>query len=402
MADSWSSHLEKYVRQLSESGAIRSVKVEAAFRRVPRHRFLEGFFHHQGDKWVKIECDPDRPTPEVLQVIYSNEPLVTRLRRIPGATGTDGETPAIREVPSSSTSEPGLVAYMLELLDFEPGMKVLEIGAGTGYNAALMAEIVGPAGSVVSVDIQDDVICQARRLIEKMGYSQVTLLARDGFYGAAEYAPYDRIVATVGCPELSPHWADQLADGGIMLVPLLFGGVYELTTVWRDGHRLRGRLDHGTGFIAIQGVLEKSDLLSTMSLSADWANARRFPLFENLTYPQLIGFGDFMILCDRRARASLFPHYVVGLFDERLGAVGVSLSSREILLDGEMRLMEELRELYDQWRVAGRPRRTDFELEFVRKPCGVDISTITREDSEKTWVIDCDHFQRVFRLRKSA
>lgn len=398
MTGPWPSYLERYIGELKDLGAIQSAKVEEAFRRVPRHRFLEGFFRRSEDGWAKVECDPDRPTPDVLEVIYRNEPLVTRLRRIPSSSGTGEGTPAAREVPSSSTSQPGLVAHMLELLKLEPGMKVLEIGAGTGYNAALMAEVVGPAGSVISVDIDEDVVAHSRRLMEKTGYSQVRLLVRDGFYGAVEHAPYDRIVATVGCPELSPHWVDQMGEEGFMLVPLLFGGVYELTKVWREGRRLRGRLLGATGFVAMQGVLEKAEP-SMGSSWADWKNARRFPAFEKLTYSQWMGFNDFVILSDRRARVQLSP-YVIGLLDERLGVVGISFSSGEILLDGDMRLVEEIRKLYDEWLVAGKPERSDFELEFVRKSGAVVAPANSKGDRGRTWVIDCDHFHRVFRLRK--
>jgi protein-L-isoaspartate(D-aspartate) O-methyltransferase len=73
-------------------------------------------------------------------------------------------------MPASSTSQPSLVAQMLELLDLTSGLRVLEIGAGTGYNAALMAELVGDQRLVVTVDVLDDVVAQTRRLLTRAGY----------------------------------------------------------------------------------------------------------------------------------------------------------------------------------------------------------------------------------------
>ena len=100
---------------------------------------------------------------------------------------------------------------MLELLDLTPGLKVLEVGAGTGYNAALLAELVGDQRLVITVEVAQDVVAQTRRLLAGASYPGITVLCRDGFDGVPEQAPFDRIVAMVGCADLSPQWAEQLA-----------------------------------------------------------------------------------------------------------------------------------------------------------------------------------------------
>jgi protein-L-isoaspartate(D-aspartate) O-methyltransferase len=104
---------------------------------VERHRFLRGF-----SRWdpatprpIRVEFDPARPSEEALRVIYSDQALGTRFR--------DG-------LPSSSSTQPFIMADMLEAFAPAPGMRVLEVGTGTGYNAALLAEIVGDEGSVVT------------------------------------------------------------------------------------------------------------------------------------------------------------------------------------------------------------------------------------------------------------
>src|SRR3984957_20846224 len=124
---------------------IGSERVAAALRAVPRHLFL-----------------PELPPEEA----YRDAAIVTK-------RDTDGH-------PISSSSQPAIMAIMLAQLGLAPGQRVLEIGAGTGYNAALMKHIVGPSGHVVSVDIEPDLVVAARDHLASAGYPDVTVGAADG------------------------------------------------------------------------------------------------------------------------------------------------------------------------------------------------------------------------------
>jgi protein-L-isoaspartate(D-aspartate) O-methyltransferase len=176
------------VARLVSLGRIRGPEVEAAFRAVPRHLFLP-------------ELEPEDA--------YRDHAVTTKWQ--------DGEA-------VSSASQPSMMAIMLEQLALRPGHRVLEIGAGTGYNAALMAHIVGPKGSVVAVDIDDDIVAGAGRNLAAAGVSGVTLSTEDGALGYPSMAPYDRIVITVGSWDIQPAWWSELADGGRLLLPLSVGG----------------------------------------------------------------------------------------------------------------------------------------------------------------------------------
>ena len=156
--------VERYVQALKTQGAIRSPAVERAFRTVERHRLVETFYTGPPD-FAPIRHHPDQPLPEHLERIYADTALGTRF---------------VGGMPASSTSQPSLVAEMLERLELTPCMKVLEVGAGTGYNAALMAEIVGDQRLVVTVDVLDDVVAQTRRLLARAGYPGIAVLLRDG------------------------------------------------------------------------------------------------------------------------------------------------------------------------------------------------------------------------------
>lgn len=175
---------QAYVDQLKQAGWIRTPSVEAAFRSVPRHHFL-----------------PNVP----LANAYQNQAIVTK--RINGKS-------------VSSSSEPGLMASMLEQLDLKPGHRVLEIGAGTGYNAALMAHIVGETGQVITIDIDEDIVEAAHQHLATAGYQRVQVVCRDGENGYLDFAPYDRIILTVGAWDIAPAWREQLSSSGCLLLPL--------------------------------------------------------------------------------------------------------------------------------------------------------------------------------------
>ncbi|GAA1463202.1 methyltransferase, FxLD system [Nocardiopsis exhalans] len=206
------------VTQLAETGAIRTEPVRTAFATVPRHRFL-----------------PAHPPQEA----YTNKYVVTHHT-------AGGEA-------ISSISQPSVVAMQLEQLDVRPGMRVLEIGAGTGYNAALMDELVGPGGKVVSIDIEPDVTAAAQVHLLDTGHDRVDVITGDGADGASDQGPFDRIIATTGVWDIPPAWWDQLAPGGRMVIPLRWRALTRSLTLEQVDDRLIAREVRLCGFIPMQG-----------------------------------------------------------------------------------------------------------------------------------------------------
>jgi protein-L-isoaspartate(D-aspartate) O-methyltransferase len=113
-----------------------------------------------------------------------------------------------------------MVASMLEMLEVADGQKVLEIGTGSGYNAALLASLAGAAGRVVTIEVDEDLAKGAAATLASEGFETVEVHSGDGRLGWQPLAPYDRIIVTASSPAPEQSWIDQLSEGGRMVVPL--------------------------------------------------------------------------------------------------------------------------------------------------------------------------------------
>lgn len=214
----------KLADRLCQDNTIRTAAVEAAFRGVPRDRFL----------------------PDVeLQEAYADEPVYTK---------HDGTGVRI-----SAASQPRIIAMMLEQLQIEPGHRVLELGAGTGYNAALMATVTGEAGHVTTIDVDDDLVGNARKHLAAAGITGVDVVLADGALGRLEAAPFDRVIATVGAFEVPTAWLEQLAPGGRLVVPVRLVGAASRSIIFeREGDGWVGRGSEMAVFMPLRGIGDDS------------------------------------------------------------------------------------------------------------------------------------------------
>lgn len=186
---------------------------------------------------------------------------VRRDLHLPGLDPTDAYSDravSIKDNPAgplalSCASQPSVVAMMLAQLDPRPGERILEIGAGTGYNAALLQESVGPTGTVVTVDVDPEVTLYARNALNRSGHPDVVVMNRDGLLGAPEHGPFDAIIATVGMWDLPTPWWSQLRDGGRLVLPLRWRGQTRSVTLIRDGDILRSTDMALCGFVPVIG-----------------------------------------------------------------------------------------------------------------------------------------------------
>lgn len=172
------------ITKIKDAGYTLTAAVEQALRAVQRHIF-----------------GPDA----TLEEAYENDIVITK------------RDAADRVL--SCLSQPSIVALQLGQLDVQPGDRVLEIGAGSGYNAALLAHLAGPDGHVTTIDVDADIVDQARERLACAGVSNVDVMLGDGALGYPAGAPFDRIVATVGAYGIPDAWLAQLASRGRLVVP---------------------------------------------------------------------------------------------------------------------------------------------------------------------------------------
>ena len=144
-----------------------------------------------------------------------------------------------------TVSQPFTVAFMAQLLDIKPGHTVLEIGAGSGYNAAVLQEITGPSGKVYSIERIPELVLRAQENLHHAAYPDVTVVQGDGKEGLAEHAPFDRIMVTAQGPHIPPPLIYQLKIGGILVMPVSSHGSASMTCLVKHEKEPHSISTHG-------------------------------------------------------------------------------------------------------------------------------------------------------------
>lgn len=348
---------------------------EDAFRAVPRELFVP-------DAVWTGRRSPLRPVvrqqapQEWAALVHSDLALVTQV--------DDGVTPPGKpgRYPTSSISQPSLVAMMLARTQLAPGHRVLEIGTGTGYNAALLAYRLG-ADAVTSVEIDSAVAAAARAALDKAGFGTVTVITSDGTLGHPPAAPYDRILATTTCHTVPRAWIEQIRPGGRVVTP--WGSSYHNGTLLH----LDVTAD-GTATGRFGGIL-----------AFMWLRAQRIPFGWLATQPEV---------AYRQSSTSAHPYrfndpsasFVIGLlvpgcqyqlitrdgdpsdavmwlFDPTTGSracATITPQAREFPVGqhGPRSLWDEATTAYDWWVSVGRPDCSRFGL------------TISPEGTHRLWL----------------
>jgi protein-L-isoaspartate(D-aspartate) O-methyltransferase len=212
---------DELIAHLERTRVLRNPRIAAALRAVERHRFVP---------------------MATLQEAYEDKALAIKER--------DGFV-------LSSISQPSMIVHMLELLAVTPNDRVLEIGTGSGYNAALLAQLAND-GTVVSVEIEADLIEKAHATLDEQGYGRVVLLHADKLCEIQR--PFDRIVVTARSADIDQHWWRLLAPDGRLVVPLDigYGGERAIGFV-RSGDRLRSVGSYACAFVELRGGVSAPD-----------------------------------------------------------------------------------------------------------------------------------------------
>ncbi|MEU8473781.1 methyltransferase domain-containing protein [Streptomyces hygroscopicus] len=335
--------------RLVREGCIRSKPWRAAFLAIPRHEFVPAFFvRSQGRLHEYSQGDP-----AWLAAAYSDASLLTQFDQDGTAT--------------SSSTQPSLMAQMLEALDVRDGDTVLEIGAGTGYNAALLSHRLG-ADRVVTVDVDPHLVAAASGRLRQAGY-EPTLVAGDGMAGYPERAPYDRLLATCGVGRIPTPWRDQLRPGGVIVANIGCGIV---RLVLAADHSAGGRFLRGLATFMnarptpdtvgtpagrlVQPLLTWSGETREITLPAV-LDAPGAQFLSSLLHPQVkefaLGNGDQEVRCLFDPESSSWA---------RITMTGAGVMTARLDFGGPRDLWAEREPLLAHWRDAGRPGHERYGL----------------------------------------
>lgn len=208
---SYGHRIRQLADMLTHNGEL-SAAWREAFCAVPRHVMVPRYYEQDDSgQWHLVDGAEPSVRGRWLDAVYSDRTLITALLDHQGSWG-------VQQVPVSSATQPGLMMQMLDELDVAEGHRVLEIGTGTGYNAAILSARLGD-DNVYSIDLRSELVTAARENLTSLGYHP-TLVTGDGAQGLPECAPYDRIIATCAVRCIPRAWVAQLAPGGVLLADI--------------------------------------------------------------------------------------------------------------------------------------------------------------------------------------
>ncbi|ONI82769.1 protein-L-isoaspartate(D-aspartate) O-methyltransferase [Saccharothrix sp. ALI-22-I] len=340
------------VDSLLASDVLRDPRWVDAFRQVPRHVFLPGFFVQRPDgAWEPVTS----AHPDHLALVYRNEVCVTQLNGDDRAWEQALATGAVTGVPTSSSSMPAIMAIMLEALAVTPGDQVLEIGTGTGYNAALLCHALGDS-RVTSIDVDPGVLRRAASRLTAAGYHP-TCVAGDGEQAYAPRAPYDRILGTCAVSRIPTAWLDQTAPGGLIVTTFnrpIGAGLVRLTV--HDGQATGRVLLEDGRFMPLRAHRQSwADEALLNALTAEPDTSRTTLLPSGAVVDPSSGFEFFAGLALAEVAIAADPIRLAhpdGSWVRHRGAV--------VEQGGPRALWDEAEAAYRQWRSLGKPRRHQF------------------------------------------
>ncbi|WP_028924731.1 methyltransferase domain-containing protein [Pseudonocardia acaciae] len=372
----WREHARRLADTIAAEGVLRDPAWRAALEAVPRHVFVPRFYTQRRPGGEPLETTAE--SEGWLGAVYRNEPLVTAL----AATSSGSR------IPVSSSTKPGLMIRMLEALDLAYGHRVLEIGTGTGYNAALLAHRLGDRG-VFSVDIGAELVADARKRLAGLGLAP-TLVAAHGAEGLPGHAPFDRIIATCSVPAIPAAWAEQLTEGGLVLADVKRDPhAGNLAVLRRYADRLEGRfLPKWAGFMAIRDADTAPEHHHTVTVEIEAGSRSTTALDPSpwnatvqwlLTHPRLPG--DLTFGYRNGGRWAFFT-----VCDGSWCAVRTEADQdgiREVRQSGRTAIWDEFTRAHQRWEDDGRPGWDRLGLTVLAD--GTHRVWLDRPDGDARW-----------------
>ncbi len=390
---------EKYQYQLLETiqhtliETPLSESIQTAYLATPRHLFVKRYRIWGTKEWHEIN---ETNLAEHLATLYVDNPIILY--------GTDDDNIL------STISQPSLVLYLLDLLQLKPGHKVFELGAGSGWNAALIGQIVGMEGHVDSLEIIPEISQLAQDNIKSLGIKNVNIVSADGGDGYAINAPYDRAIFTAGTYDLPQYFYEQIKEDGLLLIVIKNpGGGDHLFLLQKKDNRFESIESNICSFVQLTGKYQVSNLdpieIETLP---EWAElqhqevARRafwWGAGKNSLFWLTMGIRSFLSIAEPS-----FQHFKTTKINDRSREYqyfglwkpehrSLVVTKDELLITyGNTAAQEHLMQRIREWVDLGMPSAASFKLEIYP----IDLPLQAKENS---WIVKRRESQFLWSLK---
>lgn len=390
---------EKYQRQLLEQAKAiyqetpLSEATQGAYLETPRHQFVKRYRLWGVKEWSVVNEDN---LEEHLATLYDDRALVL--------FGEDDN-----DVPST-ISQPSFVLRMLDMLQLEPGQKVFELGTGSGWNAALMGNLVAPDGCVYSLELIPEVAQTASVTMDALGIKNVNVIEADGGGGYAAGAPYDRAIFTAGAYDLPHPFFEQIKEAGLLLIVIKSEGGGDTLFLLRKEHEYFESLEAmPCGFVQMRGKYQL-DSLKPIDLEAlpEWSELKQKPVSTRpfwwggkgkQDFPwRTLAVRSFLGITEPSFRAfktesneHLREQYYFGLWDQEQKSLVIAKD--DLLLSyGNSMAEERLIKRLEQWVKLGMPSAASFGLKIypIEFPLTANENEwiVKRKESQFLWSLN--------------
>jgi protein-L-isoaspartate(D-aspartate) O-methyltransferase len=394
--------VQKYQRQLLEQTRhiYRETPItestEQAYRATPRHLFVTRYRERGTKEWHLIN---DNNLAEHVATLYADRPLILY--------GDDDAN-----IPST-ISQPSFVLRMLDLLQLSRGDRVFALGAGSGWNAALMGQIVGPDGQVTSLEIIPEVAKRAAQTVASLGIANVQIIEGDGGNGSPDAAPYDRAIFTAGTFDLPRHFHEQIRDGGLLLVVFKTGGGGDnLFLLRKSDDHFESIESMPCGFVQVTGKYQFEDLepMTLEKAIPEWSQLqnqevgrRRFwwggkgwqrAGFMTVGIRSFLGIAEPTFRVFKTAKDDVqnkSEHHFFGLWDAKERSLVVAKDDW-LVAYGNSRAEGRLLEILERWLNLGMPAAACLDLKVY--PIDVPLDT-----GHQQWIVKRRDFQFLWTLQ---
>ena len=392
--------LEKLQRQILEQNRRLfhktpiSQATERAFLATPRHLFVKRYREWGTTDWRQVTAEN---LEQHLPTLYADRPLLL--------FGDDDSNVL------STISQPSFVLRMLDMLRLQPGQTVFELGAGSGWNAALMGHLVGPDERVFSLELIPELARTAAETVQMLGIKNVSIVAADGGDGYPAGAPYDRVIFTAGAFDLPRAFHDQLKDGGLLMAVIkLEGGGDSLFVLQKTGNHFESVDSMACAFVQLRGKYEMEGLEpaapSTLpawpqlqdqevSKTRFWwgGNGQESFAWRTMGIRFFLGISEPRFRAFKTEKAAERPmeeHYF-GLWDQQRRSL-VLAKDDWLIAYGNAWAKEHLLVKVRQWVDLGMPAAASFKLEVHPSDCRVAAHgnqwIVKRSESQFLWNLE--------------